>query len=204
MTTSGPGRDAILLAALELFARHGADAVSVRDIAAAAGVAPSLIPHHYGSKAGLRAAVDDHVSTIFDGVRSDALVEIARGDLTGASAGSFAALLLRHLPPGSPIPAYLRRLLLAGDPAGHHFYRQWHELSLAALEAMEAAGLTRASADREARAAFLMVNDLAMILLHDHIARTLGIDPLSPEGLHRWSAEALDAYTHGIFNEEKA
>lgn len=47
--------------ALRLFGNHGPDAVTLRDIAAAAGVSPALVVRHYGSKDGLREAVDDHV-----------------------------------------------------------------------------------------------------------------------------------------------
>jgi AcrR family transcriptional regulator len=52
--------------ALRLFADHGPDAVTVRQIATAAGVSPALLLHHYGSKQGLRRAVDEHVTGVFD------------------------------------------------------------------------------------------------------------------------------------------
>lgn len=44
---------AISAAASELFARNGYAATTVRDIAAAAGIDPSLIIRHFGSKEGL-------------------------------------------------------------------------------------------------------------------------------------------------------
>ena len=47
--------------ALRLFAERGPDAVTMRDIAAAAGVSPALLVRHYGSKDGLVEAVDSHV-----------------------------------------------------------------------------------------------------------------------------------------------
>jgi len=46
-------RDAVLDAAEALFAAHGYDAVSVRDIAQAANAHPGSITYHFGSKAGL-------------------------------------------------------------------------------------------------------------------------------------------------------
>jgi AcrR family transcriptional regulator len=52
-----PGRDAILVAGRELFAERGFNAASVSEIAARAGIAKSVIYHHFGSKAGLYEAI---------------------------------------------------------------------------------------------------------------------------------------------------
>jgi len=46
-------KTAIAVAAGELFAKNGYAATTVRDIAAAAGIDPSLIIRHFGSKEGL-------------------------------------------------------------------------------------------------------------------------------------------------------
>jgi AcrR family transcriptional regulator len=43
-------RDAVLSAAREQFSRKGYDAATVRAIAAEAGVDPSMINHHFGTK----------------------------------------------------------------------------------------------------------------------------------------------------------
>jgi AcrR family transcriptional regulator len=45
-------------AALDLYAQYGEDGVSLRAIAAAAGVTLGVVQHHFKSKAGLRDAVD--------------------------------------------------------------------------------------------------------------------------------------------------
>ncbi|GAA1708592.1 TetR/AcrR family transcriptional regulator [Streptomyces yatensis] len=55
------GRARLRDAALELFAEHGFEATSTRAVAAAAGLSPALVTRHFGSKEGLRAAVDEHV-----------------------------------------------------------------------------------------------------------------------------------------------
>jgi AcrR family transcriptional regulator len=47
--------------ALGLFAKKGFPATSLRLVAQRAGVSPALIAHHYGSKEGLRLAVDQAV-----------------------------------------------------------------------------------------------------------------------------------------------
>lgn len=55
-------REAIVRAALTLFAKHGVDGVSLRQIVSAAGQAnPSAVHYHFQSKEGLIAAVLQHV-----------------------------------------------------------------------------------------------------------------------------------------------
>lgn len=54
-------RARIRYAALELYAEHGEDRVSMRRVAAEVGVTIGLIQHHFGTKEGLRRAVDDLV-----------------------------------------------------------------------------------------------------------------------------------------------
>ncbi|WP_406054478.1 TetR family transcriptional regulator [Kribbella sp. NBC_00889] len=186
--------------ALELFAARGADAVSVRDIAAAAGVSHALVLHHYGSKQRLREVVDEYVASVFD--EMFATVSADPGDFTGGSSASFAELMLTAVPPGSPIPAYLRRLLLNGDAAGQVLFRQLFDAGVVMIEQLTTAGAMRESNDVAVRAAFLTVNDLAMVLLRDQLTSVLGVDPLSPDGMRRWAAEVVTAYTDGVFTGE--
>jgi len=187
-------------AALALFAERGPEAVSVREIAAAAGVSPALVVHHFGSKDGLRTAVDQHVGGIFDGF----LAALDSVDWTGeAAGGSLAEMLVAGLPPDSPVPAYLRRLLLSGDPAGRALFARWYQVSQQAVEAMVAAGIMRLSADPAVMTAFLAVNDLAALLLRDQLTEVLGFDPLTLGGLTRWAEQVLEVYRNGIFVREE-
>ncbi|MCC7440955.1 MAG: TetR/AcrR family transcriptional regulator [Bdellovibrionales bacterium] len=62
-SSSGPEatRQALLKAGTELFAKHGFDGASVKEIADRAGVNVSLVSYHFGGKEGLyRAALDQH------------------------------------------------------------------------------------------------------------------------------------------------
>ena len=185
--------------ALRLFADRGPDAVTVREVAAAAGVSPALVMHHFGSKSGLREAVDEHVAHSFD-VVLDALTDDGLEDaLTGGDSRSLAEAFVAGFPPGSPVPDYLRRLLLTNDPTGDRVFARWFAVSERVLTDLEAAGIARPSQNRKVRAAFLFVNDLAAILLARHIGQVCGIDLLTTEGMTRWAAEAVDVYSQGAF-----
>lgn len=222
--TETPARVVIRDEALRLFAEHGVDAVSLRQVAAAAGVSPGLVVHHFGGKDGLRAAVDEHAAGICEDVlrevrrplgppvsgspgtggpvgsdpppQSDAFDQLAGGE------ESFAEALLRRLPRDSPVPAYLRRLLLAGDQAGLRVFRGWYHAQREILDDMIAAGVARPTRDRAVRAAFLVVNDLATLLLREQLIHVLGVDPLAPDGLTRWTRQAIAVYRGGLLVED--
>jgi AcrR family transcriptional regulator len=192
-------RASIRNAALALFAEHGPGAVSVRQIATTAGVSPALVLHHFGSKAGLREAVDEHVAGVFDelfdaGSTDDALPALADGD-----AGSIAQLFAQTFPPDSPLPAYLRRLLLSGDPAGTRLFQSWYDATQALFDQMVRAGLATPGGDPAVRSAFALANDLALILLRGPLEHVLGFDPLTPAGIDRWAREVTAVYRDGLW-----
>jgi AcrR family transcriptional regulator len=197
-------RAAIRDTALTLFAARGPDAVTVREIAAEAGVSPALVLHHYGSKEGLRAAVDEHAAAAFDAMLAE-LGDDSMGEaLTGGSTASLAEAFAAGVPEDSPLPAYLRRLLLSGDPAGEALVARWHAMTVGVLEQLEAAGVARPSGDRPVRAAFMLANDLAVLLLAPQLAAVLGESPLSAHGMARWATEATDVYVRGAFRADAA
>ncbi|WP_026403941.1 TetR/AcrR family transcriptional regulator [Actinomadura rifamycini] len=174
-------RAAIRDEALRLFALDGPDRVTVRRIGAAAGVSAALVIHHFGSKDALREAVDRHVADLLEEIFGELA---AHPDPADGGTAPLADALLRRLPPGSPVPAYLARLLPGDDPAGARLFRLLFEAA-------------RRHAPTAERAAFLLVSDLAVLLLRHRIADVLGTDPLSREGLARWTAEAAAGHGEG-------
>ena len=60
-------------------------------------------------------------------------------------------------------------------------------------------GAAAPTEDPAVRAAFLLVNDLAVILLRNQIATAIGDDPLTPAGLDRWARDVTAVYTGGAF-----
>lgn len=199
MSSDITARAQIRDAALRLFADHGPDAVSVRQVAEAAEVSTALVLYHYGSKGGLEEAVESHAAAAFDDLleidNAEGLAQmmVAEGDgmsVAEAFASNFGA--------DSPLPAYLRRLLLSGSPAGERLFGRWYDATLVMLRAMREAGYAAPTEDVEVRAAFLLASDLALVVLRDPIRAALGTDPLSGDGLARWAREATAVYRDGI------
>ena len=188
--------------ALQLFAERGPERVTVRDVAVAADVSPGLVMHHFGSKAGLREAVDEHVADSFDAIFDNLTDADLREALGGGDATSLAEAFVGSFPAGSPLPDYLRRLWLTNDPTGDRVFRRYLAVSERVLVAMEEAGVARPSKDRRVRAAFLLVNDLSMLLLARQLSDALGFDLQTPAGMAAWAGEAVDVYSQGAFRVE--
>ena len=67
------------------------------------------------------------------------------------------------------------------------------------MKALEQAGIIRPSRDGAVREAFLLSNDLAVLLFRPHLSHVVGIDPLSRDGLVRWGTEVVDIYSDRVF-----
>lgn len=182
-------------AAMELFAERGAAAVTIREVASASGVSPSLVIHHFGSKEGLKAAAD---------ARATALLEVLVSELMdashpGGSATSLAGVFGERLEREPKLPAYIRRMLIDGGRPAESMFATLLDSTVAGLAVLERAQLLRPAADARLRAAFLLVNDLAAVMLREQLIAVAGVDPLAPAGLERWTREVLDVYTNGVF-----
>ena len=185
-------------AALRLFAAHGPGAVTIRDVASEAEVSPALVIRHFTSKDGLRDAVDEHVTDVFETMLTHALTVDSSSPFEQAALPSLAETVLRHLPADSAIPGYLAWMLIGGGEAGSALFARLYDVSVATLAGMVDAGQASAGADPATRAAFLLTNDLAMLMLRPRLTEVLHIDPLSTAGMRRWAAEALSIYRDGI------
>lgn len=184
--------------ALRLFAERGADAVTMRDIAAAAGVSPALLVRHYGSKDGLIESVDNHVVATLEAVLTRVTGQTSETDFWPSAVPTMLDALATHLPPDSPVPAYLSRLLTGPGAVGASVFERLYAISRTALDAMVAAGVADSGQDPAVRAAVLMANDLAVLTLRTRLTDTLGVDPLSEPGMKRWAAEVFAIYRDGL------
>ncbi|MGZ0148549.1 TetR/AcrR family transcriptional regulator [Kribbella sp. WER1] len=170
-------RARLRLAALKLFAEHGFEATSTRAIATEAGVSHALLRHHYGSKDGLRAAVDEDVLDTFD----QGLATLDADDLTAlgqVTAQLFGADEVRR--------NYLRRVLLEGGPAGIALFRRLLDGARRHLSALRTGPVDEADARWAPYQALFLV--LGPMLLEPVLAATLDDPVFAPGPLAERSA----------------
>jgi AcrR family transcriptional regulator len=95
-------------AALDLFSQYGEDRVSLRAIAAEAGVTLGLVQHHFKTKAGLREAVDQLVVDYF----AQALAQVPAGGNPAQVVDARNDAVRTMLEDNPPVVNYVRRAML--------------------------------------------------------------------------------------------
>jgi AcrR family transcriptional regulator len=150
-------REAILAAAVAAFAERGYRAVTVREVARAAGVDPALVVRYFGSKAGLFA----------EGVGAIGASGIAEA-LAGPAVG-LADRLADHLAGKEGTDSLAMLVLSVSDPDGRALLSQLaaDHLEGPVAAALAAAGVPGAEARGRARAVTVVVvgNALAAVVL---------------------------------------
>jgi TetR/AcrR family transcriptional regulator, regulator of cefoperazone and chloramphenicol sensitivity len=135
--------------ALGLFAKKGFAATSMRMVAQKAGVSPALIAHHYGSKDGLRSAVDQAVLHAF-GTEFEA-VEV-KGPSTEI-AMRFGHAVNKVVIHNQDVRGYIRRSFLDDALSGRsNLLDALLEMVARTLDKMQAAGMLRQAEDTTWRA----------------------------------------------------
>ncbi|RKN39029.1 TetR/AcrR family transcriptional regulator [Streptomyces hoynatensis] len=174
------GRARLRDAALELFAERGFEATSTRAVAAAAGLSPALVTRHFGSKEGLRAAVDEHVLALF----GRALAAVRPGERLMESLGEVSARLFGADP---VLRGYLRHSLIEGGRAGEALFGRLLAGAKAELSRLDAAH--GGGAADAAWAPFQLLSVVLGPLLLERVAQPhLAAPMFGPEALAERSA----------------
>src|SRR5262249_43199546 len=105
--------------AMRLFAERGVAAVSVRDVAEAGGVSAALVLPHFKPRDGLKGAVDERATAAV----MEAVAELGEGGPVAEASASLAAKFAENLHAEPVLPAYIRRMLVDGGPAGEALFR---------------------------------------------------------------------------------
>ncbi len=180
-------------AAIARFGESGFDKATVREIAAAAGVSPALVLHHFGSKEGLRAACDEFVVARFKQGKEEA-VRSGSTDPLAALAGYADAV---------PHLRYLSRALGDGTPAAARLFddmvRESEEVMALGVEA----GMLKPSRHPYDQAVVLVAWQLGGLVLFEHVARRFGGEAFATEVAARYTRAAVEVLTEGTFADTR-
>jgi AcrR family transcriptional regulator len=179
-------------AALKSFATHGTSATSLRSVAAAAGVSLGLVQHHFGTKAGLIKAVDDHVTAIMFGTMAQPVSEPD----TVAEMGTRVTRMLSEQP---DIVDYVGRTLVDGSPTGSMIFDSLVAFGTARWNRRYEHGETRPDIDLTWAALNSLMLALSAFILRSHIERQLPEPLTTPTQLQRWHDAVNTLLREGLF-----
>ncbi len=187
------GRARLRDTAIEAFAAQGFD-VSLRAIAARAGVTAGLVRHHFGSKEALRAECDATVLERYRRMKEDSLEASPQQ-------------VFNHLPSsreGGVLILYILRSVRDGAQAGTQFTEQLIEEALTLLDRSVQRGLIVPSRNEPARARFLVLQSLGALVLH--FALNPSQDPedfstVMQEYYAQVALPTLELFSEGLFTD---
>lgn len=170
------GKQRLIRVAMKLFADKGFDGVTVRDISAAADVSVGLINHHFGSKEGLREAVDRHFLAQFE----EAVTKNPMDPRAAETRGTEAVIewteewIDRHIAEWSVSTAYMRRALLEGSDWGANLFERFYQVVRTTVDRMDAEGRLRQDVDRLWLPLLILYMELGTLLLEPYVEKVLG------------------------------
>jgi AcrR family transcriptional regulator len=179
-------------AALELFATRGTKATTIRDVAKEAGVSPGLVQHHFGTKAGLRKAVDEFVLNDARETITDLPQPL---DERSAEFAKRMGAVVRDRPAAV---LYLARSAADGDDVALQTFKALVEFGVPQFREMQKAGQLHEGLDLEWAVLQMLLFNLASMLFEPAISHALGEPILSKEGRERWNKAALSLFTRGL------
>jgi TetR/AcrR family transcriptional regulator len=183
-------------AARELFARHGFEAVSLRQVAEASGVTPAMVHYYFGGKQGLWLAVlEDYLEEALGSMLA------ARAEIEGP--GGLDVYLARHaeLLGRQPwvAPLLFRELILGGGPSAdfvQRFPAQLRDLLRSAVRQAKRRGEIARELDSDLLVLSLLSAAVFPFLVRP-IAEQLFDAPIDTAFASRWSAHAARIFHLG-------
>jgi AcrR family transcriptional regulator len=170
------GKARLIKVAMSMFAEKGFDGITVRDISTAANVSVGLINHHFGSKEGLRDAVDRYFLGQFEEVlieeRPTAQIDVETGLDTVVEWTE--GWIDRHIGDWDLSKAYMRRALLEGSDWGANLFERFYQVVRTSVDRMDADGRLREDVDRLWLPLLIMYMELGTLLLEPYVEKVLG------------------------------
>jgi AcrR family transcriptional regulator len=169
----------------------------MRSVAAKAHVSPSLVVHHFGTKTGLRDAVDEAVLTAFRSA-------LGSTDLTGSPeevSGRLNDAIASIIGGDHAVREYLGRSLFEGGESSQRLFDALAELVMVGLDLLESNGVVRRGTDPVWRAYAVLFIVLGPVMLSRQLEARLGVDAFDPAVVKARSSCNIDLLRHGLFTD---
>ncbi|SNY88295.1 transcriptional regulator, TetR family [Nocardia amikacinitolerans] len=148
-------------AAMDLYAQYGAERVSLRAVAAEAGVTLGLVQHHFKTKAGLEAAVDQLIVDYFAHTVAAVPVE---GDTAQVAAARDEAVR-RMLAANPAVVNYIRRAVLEPSGTRAELLESLVELTRREVIGLREAGVASTDRRESTQVVSMLIRQLGELLL---------------------------------------
>jgi AcrR family transcriptional regulator len=193
------GKLRLIKVAMRMFADKGYDGITVRDISAAAEVSVGLINHHFGSKEGLREAVDKYFIEQFEEVLfEERPVPTSEAEGLAQSVEFTENWINRHIDDWDLTKAYMRRALLEGSDWGAGLFERFYNVVRTSVDRMDADGKIRPDVDRLWLPLLVMYLELGTLLLEPYVERVLGKSGFDRELWRRRHRAYIDLMYRGV------
>ncbi|MFI6326186.1 TetR/AcrR family transcriptional regulator [Nonomuraea sp. NPDC050556] len=180
-------------AAMQHFGAEGFERATIRGIAETAGVSSGLVRHHFGSKQDLREACDAYLVKLVRGLNAEVRDNPRATDVnyvakSRAAMGPYQHYLARALAEGAATPLFDELVALS---------EQW-------IAEADKGRADPPDVSAKVRATISSAMSLSIVVLHQQISRSLGLDILSPEGDELLGRALIDIYSHQLMSAEDA
>ncbi len=184
------GKERLLSAAVQLFAKRGYAGTSLRDVGNLAKVSFALVRFHFGSKADLRQAADQWVIA-----ELEAALAIGLDKSNGRAVPAAYDVAARILAARPELYRYLRRAIVDGTAAGDTLLRRYLDLQRRICREFASVGALPRDYDRIWTPLIAMFVALGPIVLEDFVTRRLGYPALGPRAAFEFKTAARDLMT---------
>ncbi|WP_204079290.1 TetR/AcrR family transcriptional regulator [Mycobacterium riyadhense] len=155
-------------AALDLYAQFGEDRISLRAIAAEAGVTLGLVQHHFKTKAGLRNAVDRLVVDHFAQAIAEVPTEGPPAELAVARDNAVRRMLVDN----PAVVNYIRRSVLEASDDRMHLLDVLVELTRSEVAALRQAGVASTRRRESIQVVTVLLRQMGELLLQPFVDAT--------------------------------
>jgi AcrR family transcriptional regulator len=189
-----PGHQQLLRAGMALFAQRGFAGTGLRDIAAQAGVSLGLVRTHFGSKDGLRAAIDAYVLEEIK-VLYAAVIEHSAKEALERAVEDAVEWITRE----RDALMYARMALMEKTPGSQALFDQLLAIMRNFVDLNAKRGLLQPNIDQEWAAIYMLFDFIGPAIIEPFAKSAFGKSMYSKSMIAKRNAFMSRAFTRGFF-----